>query len=172
MSSLQRLTWSMLGKDYSASKIDLNGNLLPWKLFCPYIRFTPTSSALFPDFSSSGRWVFSLEWQLRLCSFSTFNLKTSRFFISHSPRFFNPLLSVRISDTGNTVPCLIYIVKFLFVKCTLALYVSIIFASLKLLLAYLSYYLIEKDRMGDWSPEKDCCLWLTTRAEAIFRVKW
>ena len=28
MSSLQRLKWSMLGKDYSASKIDFNGNLL------------------------------------------------------------------------------------------------------------------------------------------------
>ena len=32
-----------------------------------------------------------------------------------------------------------------------------------------------KDHMGDWSPEKDCCLRLTFRpctcAEAIFRVK-
>jgi len=104
---------------------------------------------------------FSSEWQLRLCSFSTFNLKTSRFFISHSPRFFNPLLSVRVCDTGNTLPCLIYIVKFLFVKCTLALYVSSIFASLKLLLAYLNYSLIEKDRMGDWSPVREGLLFVT-----------
>ena len=58
MSSLQRFTWSILGKDYSASKIDLNGNLLPWKLFYAYITFTPTSLALLPDFSSSGWWVF------------------------------------------------------------------------------------------------------------------
>ena len=49
---------------------------------------------------------FSSEWQLRLCSFSAFNLKTSRFFISHSPRFFNPRLSVWTFDIGNTIPCL------------------------------------------------------------------
>ena len=49
---------------------------------------------------------FSLEMIIKALFFSTFNLKTSRFFISHSPRFFNLLLSVWTFDIGNTIPCL------------------------------------------------------------------
>ena len=42
-------------------------------------------------------------------------------------------------------------------------------------LLYVNYdTLIEKDHLGDRSPEKDCCVTdvSTICAEAIFRVKW
>ena len=34
---------------------------------------------------------------------------------------------------------------------------------MKLCITILKYTSIEKDRLGDWSPEKDCCYWLTFR---------